>query len=128
MNLSRFVRFRQEKVLFIGIIPVPKEPKHDIEAPLVEELWSGTKMRIHSKTSTLCVQCALLCVACDIAAARKVICFLGHLAALGCSMCLKWFPGRVGCIDYSGFDRTQWQPRNVQEHRIPLRKYSFPPV
>ena len=91
MNLSRFVRFRQENVLLIGIIPVPKESKHDIEA-------------------------------------LKVIGFLGHLAALGCSMCLKWFPGRVGCIDYSGFDRTQWQPRNVQEHRIPLRKYSFPPV
>ena len=43
--------------------------------------------------------------------------FLGHSAALGCSKCLKRFPGRVGCIDYSGFDRTQWQPRNVQEHR-----------
>ena len=83
MNLPRFVRFKQENVLLIGIIPGPKEPKHDINcylAPLVEELkllWSGTDMRIHPKTTTVHVQCALLCVACDIPAARKVCGFWG---------------------------------------------------
>ena len=41
MNLPRQLRFRQENVMFIGLIPGPKEPKRDINpflVPLVKEL------------------------------------------------------------------------------------------
>ena len=54
---------------------------------------------------------ALLYVACDIPVCRKVCGFLGHNANLGCSKCLKRFPGGFGSKDYSAFDRTQWLER-----------------
>ncbi len=123
MNLPRKVRFKQENVILVGLIPGPKEPKHDINAfltPLVEELlnfWKGVKMRVFSFSESVLIRCALLCVACDIPASRKVCGFLGHSANLGCSKCLKEFPGTVGQKDYSGFDRTQWPRRNLQQHR-----------
>ena len=123
MNLPREVRFRQENVLLIGIIPGPKEPKRDIIAflgPLVKELldfWHGVEISIQSLQKSVSVRCALLCVACDIPASRKVCGFLGHSANLGCSKCLKRFPGGVGSKDYYGFDRTIWPERNVDDHR-----------
>ena len=97
MNLPRRVRFRQENVLLIGLIPGPREPKHDVNsilAPLVEELlrfWDGVEISGQS-FSKACVRCILMCVACDIPASRKVCGFLGHSAVLGCSKCLKQFP------------------------------------
>lgn len=47
MNLPRAIRYKQENVLLIGLIPGPKEPDHDINSfldPMVKELnhfWSG---------------------------------------------------------------------------------------
>lgn len=47
MNLPRNVRFKQENVLLVGLLPGPREPKRDINAfldPLVQELlafWNG---------------------------------------------------------------------------------------
>ncbi len=38
-------------------------------------------------------------------------------AALGCSKCLKRFPGTAGCMDYSGFRRSTWPIRNNVIHR-----------
>ena len=122
MNLPRRVRFRQENVLLIGLIPGPREPKHDVNsilAPLVEELlrfWDGVEMSGQS-FSKACVRCILMCVACDIPASRKVCGFLGHSAVLGCSKCLKQFPGPIGQRDYSGFDRSLWQARTICRHR-----------
>ncbi len=110
-NLPRTMRFKQENVLLVGLIPGPKEPKHDINsilAPLVEELltfWKGVEITSCAGALVL-VRCALLCVACDIPASRKVCGFLGHSAVLGCSKCLK-FPGKIGERDYSGFERLQ---------------------
>lgn len=43
--------------------------------------------------------------------------FLGHSAVLGCSKCLKKFPGVIGQRDYSGFDRSKWPIRSLLEHR-----------
>ena len=73
-------------------------------------------MNVHAKGSKL-VRCALLCVACDIPACRKVVGFLGHSATLDCSNCLKKFPGSVGCKDYSDFDMSKWPPRTNEQHR-----------
>lgn len=113
MNLPRTMRFKQENVILIGLIPGPKEPENDINdylSPLVEELlqlWEGVEMSVHSFSEKVRIRSALLCVACDIPACRKVCGFLGHSANLGCSKCLKRLPWGSGSKDYSGFDRTQ---------------------
>ena len=130
MNLPRSVRFKRENVILVGVIPGPAEPKHDINSyiePLVEELlalWSGVTMRIHSVTgiSTRAVRGALLCVGCDLPAGRKLCGFLGHSARLGCSKCFKEFPGSVGTMNYSGFERAQWPRRNDSTHRESVQK------
>ena len=127
MNLPRTMRFKQENVILIGLIPGPKEPENDINdylSPLVEELlqlWEGIEMSVYSFMENVRIRGALLCVACDIPACRKVCGFLGHNANLGCSKCLKRFPGGFGSKDYSGFDRTQWLERTLTEHRQNIR-------
>ena len=76
MNLPRMVRFRQENVMLVGLIPGPKEPKHDINSqlqPLVEELvkfWEGIYLNFRNTRTH--VRCALLYVAANIPALRKI--------------------------------------------------------
>ena len=129
MNLPRSVRFKRENVILIAIIPGPNEP-HDINTyiePLVNEfidLWTGMKFQINtgSHLKNVTVRGALLSIACDLPAGRKVCGFLGHLACLGCSRCYKRFLGGVGSMDYSGFDRSLWPPRTDERHREDVRK------
>ena len=123
MNLPRILRFQQENVILIGLIPGSKEPSRNINpflVPLVKQLQSllyGVEIYIQTLCKSVLVRCALLCVACDIPASRKVRGFLGHSATLGCSKCLKQFPGQVGRKDYSGFDRSQWKARTFDCHK-----------
>ena len=122
MNLPRSVRFKRENVLLVGIIPGPDEPSCDINTylePLVEELlqfWSGVEMEVSHEGRKL-IRCALLCIACDLPAGRKVCGFLSHAAQLGCSKCKKRFTGTVGAMNYSGFNREKWLARTGQSHR-----------
>ena len=130
MNLPGSIRYKRENFILVGIIPGPCEPQHEINSylePLVEELnslWIGIKCiaNINKQDITVTVRAALLCVACDLPAGRKVCGFLGHNAALGCSRCLKKFPGTVGSMNYSGFDRSQWEKRNIIKHRENIKK------
>ena len=123
MNLPRELRFKQQNVLLVGLIPGPNEPSLHINSfltPLVDELLEflpGISMSVDSFNTPQIVRCALLCVACDIPACRKVSGFLGHSATLGCSRCSKPFPGSVGLKDYSGFDPSIWPPRSNEQHR-----------
>ena len=80
------------------------------------ELWDRVEMHVHSLKELVRVRCALLSVACDIPASHKVCEFLGHSAGLGCSKCLKKFPGPVGGEDYSGFNRASWPARTIADH------------
>ena len=81
MNLPRAVRFRQENVMLVGLMPGPKEPKHDLNSqlePLVLELrefWNGIYLRVHGHDDPVRVRCALLCVACDILLQEKYVVF-----------------------------------------------------
>ena len=105
MNFPRSLRYKRENILLVGIIPGPHEPSHDINSyldPLVKEVlyfWDGIHLDVHGCHKAL-VRFALLCLACDLPAGRKVGGFLGHSAHLGCSRCLKHFVGRVGEMDY----------------------------
>lgn len=112
--------------MLIGIIPGPSEPPHDLNSllePLVSELkgfWHGISLdvRTSSGIKNTVVRSALLCVACDLPAGRKVCGFMSHNASQGCSKCKKTFPGVVGKMDYSGFERNHWPPRTNVVHRI----------
>ncbi|XP_028416158.1 uncharacterized protein LOC114539750 [Dendronephthya gigantea] len=117
MNLPRSERFKPENVLLVGLIPGPKEPSLNINTylkPMVTELnllWTDG-ININSE---ICIRAALLCIACDLPAVRKVCGFTGHGARNGCSKCKKAFLGVVGKMDFSGFEPSP--PRKNAEHR-----------
>ena len=110
INLPRAKRFKPENVFLVGIIPGPHELKFDLE-PLVAELnqsWKdGIKFKANGASNAEIYHAALLCVGCDVPAARKVCGLTGHASCKGCSKCTKAFPGTVSSkIDFFGFDRS----------------------
>ena len=123
LNLPRTLRNKANNVILVGLIPGPHEPKHDINSfltPLVSELkefWGGVQINVHSMGQKI-IRCALLCIACDLPAGRKVCGFLSHNAHLGCSRCWKKFSGSIGSMDFAGFDRENWRARTGTEHRM----------
>ena len=83
--------------------------------PLVTDLcqfWNGVELTIKGSGKQK-IRCG---VSCDIPAGRKLCGFLSHSARLGCSRCYKPFPGSVGNMDYSGFNRDTWHPRTQMKH------------
>jgi len=67
--------------------------------PLVKELLkfeAGIIVKTLESPCTTTLRARLLCVACDVPAARKVCGFMGHNATQGCSKCTKKFPRREG--------------------------------
>ena len=124
LNLPRQERFLKENIILVGVIPGPKEPAYHINSflkPLVNDLlkmWDGVYLKTANNITTL-VRAALICVGCDIPAARKTCGFLGHRATMGCSKCLLAFPTKKfgEKADYSNFDRTEWVPRTDEHHR-----------
>ena len=127
MILPRSERFKQENILLLGVLPAfEHEPDasslNSFLQPFVEELqefWNpGVRLyTAESPRFRLLFKIALMCVACDIPAARKLCGFKGHNANLGCSRCAKEFPGGFGCKDYSGFNRDSWPLRELEKHR-----------
>ena len=120
MNLPRSVRFKPENVILVGLIPGPHEPRLNINSylqPLVAELNQlfTNGLSVSPLRENVIFHAALLCVACDIPAARKVCGFTGHASSHGCSKCQKVFSGTVGCMDYSGFEQSL--ARTNAEHR-----------
>lgn len=132
MNLPRVVCYQQENVILVGLLPGPKEPDHDINSfldPMVDELmkfWPGRRLTCGDQQQTKMFNCALLCVACDIPAGRKVCGFMGHNAHYACYRCFKWFPGDFGNIDFSGFDRENWPKLIHRRVAMGMRTFSTP--
>ena len=123
LNLQRKIRYKRENMILVGLIPGPHEPERSINTflkPLVEDLqklWIGVNFNVHS-IGIKKIRCALMCIATDVPAGRKLCGFLGHSARLGCSKCLREFPGGIGNKDYSGFDRTTWVKRTHATHKV----------
>ena len=96
MNLPRGERFKRENIIVVGILPGPGEPTslNPFLVPLVtelKELWENEIEVCHSK-SLIAPQkffTALLLVACDVPAARKLCRFLGHGAKRVYSKCKR---------------------------------------
>ena len=122
LNLPSYVRYFNACTILVGVLPGPHEPKLTVNTylePLVNDLlkfWRGVSLYVNGHGETN-VRCALLCVACDSPAGRKACGFLGHSANLGCTKCMKVFPGSVGFKKYSGFEKNQWVPRTNETHR-----------
>ena len=123
LNLPRGSRSKQENTILVGLIPGPHEPRLDINTslePFVDDLlrfWDGVELNVASLGCRKLIRCALVCVACDTPAGRKVCGFLGHTAHLGCSRCFKKFSGTVGEMSFSGFDRDNWPCRTGPRHK-----------
>lgn len=129
LNLPRNIRFRSENVIIAGLIPAFKKEPHSINSflnPIVEELqvlWKGVRMESSFLNCASVFRAALLCVSCDIPAARKCCGFKSHAGRLGCHKCFNVFPGDFGeKRDYSGFDRQNWKPRSKSLHNVYARK------
>lgn len=93
--------------------------------PLVQELllfWRGDYLNVFGYAEPQLVRGAVLCVACDMPASKKVGGFLGHAARHGCSKCMKEFPGSVGNKDYSGFNWSSWTSRTNDNHRSLVKR------
>ena len=123
MNLPRAERYKIENVIVVGILPGPGEPKltaNTFLKPLVEELQSLWKSKerfaVSGNLFRKRIQAGLICVSCDIPAARKIGGFMGHMANQGCSKCRKEF-FKQGRLDFSGFNRECWPPRVSNDHK-----------
>ena len=127
LNIPRRLRYRFPYVLIIGVIPGPNEPSGIINTfigPMVSELlemWQGCW--VGSGQFRMYIRAALLCVSCDIPAARKVCGIIGHSALMGCSRCKKKFPTKAfgEKANYGGFDVDKWTPRTNDEQK----KYAY---
>ena len=119
LNLPREEWYKIENVILAGIIPGPNEPKGNINSslsPLVEDLKSfhdGIVVRSpKAYLSLTTIRAILICVMCDLPAARKVCGYTNFNGKKGCSKCMKEFPSTGDKIDYSGFDCDTWTSRN----------------
>ena len=83
-------------------------------------MWKGIRLsRFALGLSRFALTCraAVMSVSSDIPATREICGFKGHSALLGCSRCLKRFPGGFGeKKDYSAFERNSWKHRTNQDH------------
>ena len=116
MNIPRVQRYKMENVIIIGTIPGLSEPPLTVNSylfPLVTELqqlWSGVTLKFPDGTMHV-IRAALLTVACDMPASRKVCGFLSHSANLGCPRCYCEFSEGGLNRNYCNFDRLSWSMR-----------------
>ena len=82
LNLPRNLRFKDNNVIIVGVIPGRKEPKHDVNSylgPLVVELlelYSGVWFKtLHGQQF---IRGVLVCFSSDLPATRKAPGFVGH--------------------------------------------------
>ena len=127
MNLPRSERYKRHNILILGIIPGPSEPPLTVNtylSPLVTELlqlWKGVPMKV-SNCGEHMVRAALLAVACDLPAGRKVCGFLSHSANFGCSRCYCSFSKGGLQRNYACEDRDTWRMRDNHQHRQDVSK------
>lgn len=84
----------------------------------IQVLWKGIRLHSSLNSIPLLLRGAILLVASDIPAARKLCVSKVHSAERGCSKCFESFPGSVKTErDFSGFDRDHWPRQCNNLHR-----------
>ena len=131
LNLPRHERYKLENVIIVGIIPGPSEPKLTANTFLkllveeLQELWNrNIRFSVEGSLLKKSIRVGLVCVSCDIPAIRKIGGYMGHMANQGCSRCKKNFY-KNGSLDFSGFDRSEWQKRTSAEHKVLAKESLF---
>ncbi|OAD66975.1 hypothetical protein PHYBLDRAFT_70329 [Phycomyces blakesleeanus NRRL 1555(-)] len=68
------------------------------------------KIKTHQCPNGTTIRAALLMIACDIPAARKVCGFTSHTSTNACHKCKHQFSrlAETSSVDYSGFDFSKW--------------------
>ena len=130
MNLPLGERFKRANTIVVRITPGPDEPSslNPYLVPLVsdlKELWEDGIEVCHSGSPSVPENffAAVLLVACDVPAARKLCGFLGLGARRGCSKCKKEFiPGEHfgSKMNFGGFENCLL--RTNIEHRCEARE------
>lgn len=94
-NLPRDIRYHPENVILLGVLPSRKEPKTSqinnylkLMVDELIELYNGMWCRTYSsRDQVVLIRAALLNVACDTPAARKISGFTSHSSAFTCHKC-----------------------------------------
>jgi hypothetical protein len=133
-NLPRGERLKQENVILVGLMPGGSEPNtSDIMSylgPLVDELvelYNGIPITTEAHPDGITLNAALLLVACDILACRKVGGFLGHGSAFACNKCETKFDMVDGRPDFSGKFKSidGWKLRTRKSNMEAALKWKY---
>ena len=132
LNLPRHLRYKKENMVLVSLLPGDKEKIQDLNEllqPLIDELLilhDGCLLDVEGHDAGLLVYGKLLCISCDLPAARKLV---GIKSANHCcSKCHKVFPRhdteRLNSIgnpiywyDKSGNNYSEWEERTNDEVR-----------
>ncbi len=120
LNLPEHLRFKDENMYLVGLIPGPSEPhKHEINHFLrhivddLTALWNGVFLtRTFKHPHGRLVRCALIPLVADLPAIRKTAGFVGHKATLFCSFC------QLTKESMGLFNRAAWPRRTAEVHRF----------
>ena len=121
LNLPHNLIYKDNNVVIVGVIPGPKEPKHDVNSylgPLVTELlelysgvWFDTSYSKQFIRGVLLVFHPIC-----LPQGRQLV--LLNIEINGCSRCLKSFiTNSENKTDYSGYNRDSWVGRTNDLHR-----------
>lgn len=121
LNLPIGLRFKPENMFLLGIIPGPKEPSLDAINPYLRplvnellELWTGVRFTRTSRYPLgRLIFCAVVCVVCDIPAARKIAGFASHRHDYFCPFC--WCDKTQ--YTYNNIEVETWVERTSEEWR-----------
>ena len=128
LNLSPELRYKSENIFIAGIIPGPNKPPltalNHFLAPLVDDflkLWDPGVFftRTDGHPHGRLVRCAIVCVVCDLPAARKTTGFVSSAHNHFCAIC--------HCTrkenGYGNFDYSSWRRRNNWECRKSAKQF-----
>lgn len=121
LNLPRSIRYKEENIYLVGIIPGPHEPSlHEINyllTPLVDELlefWDPGFFYSHTPAHPegRWIRCALVPLVCDLPASRQMCGAAHYTSECFCSYCWQELK------DINDLDYSKWEPRTMDCHRM----------
>ncbi|OAD79333.1 hypothetical protein PHYBLDRAFT_139365 [Phycomyces blakesleeanus NRRL 1555(-)] len=115
-NLPREERMKPKNIILVGVMP-----------DKLVELYGGITVKTATFPNGTIVCAALMCVACDIPAARKTAGFTEYPSTNDCHKCERHFSVIAGSskIDYSGFDNESWVPRTKEMNAIYANMWAY---